>query len=133
MTYIQRFRMDVTCTASSATLYQYVEGGLLYGIGYVPGTASALADGATCYIDFISDIRASAADDVTTHHGMTFVNASAAAFWFPRNKAWTTALASAADLLDCPMIPLANEHIRLVVASGGASGHCHFDFYVAGK
>lgn len=127
---LRRYRVGVTCTASNATVFQYVEAGWLYSIGYQPGTASAYATGATATIDFITDIRSTALG-ITTHHGLAaFVNTSVAGHLIPRLKPQTTAFATAADLTNALMIPLADENIRIQIASGGASGNGWFDFYV---
>jgi hypothetical protein len=132
MAHLTRYRLAVTCTASGATVLQYVEGGLLHSWAYTPGTASAFASGSTTLIDFISDIR-SGAVGVATHHGITFTGSSAATHNMPRIKPLTLAGATAADMTNGLPIPLAQEHIRLVVASGGANGIGFFDFYVEGR
>lgn len=132
MTNLSRYKIGVTCTASAATALLYVESGYLYSWAYTPGTASAYATGATAVIDFITDIRAGAVG-VTTHDGMTFTGTSAAARRYPRNKEQTTAGATAADLTNGLMIPMSREHIRITIASGGASGNGWFEFYVEGN
>ena len=133
MTYISKVRVGVTCTASAATYLVPVDGGFLYAIGYTPGTASGFATGSTTLIDVISDIRATALGP-TTHGGITFTNSSVAGFFYPRQKPQTTALATAADLTNAQMIPIATPgHIRIVVASGGASGNAWFDFFLQSR
>lgn len=130
--HVTRFRIPVTCTASGATYTQYVEGGLLYAWGYTPATASGFATGSTCTIDFMTSLSSGTAQ-FATHHGFTFVGTSAVFFGMPRIKPQTTAGATAADLTNGQCIPLAKEHIRVQVASGGASGVGIFDFWVLGR
>lgn len=130
--HISRYRLNVTCTASGATYYQYVEGGLLHAWAYTPATASAFATGATCTIDFVSGVD-SASVGFASHNGFAFVNTSAAFVGYPRIKPQTTAGATAADLTNGQPIPLGKEFIRVQVASGGASGQGRFDFWIDGR
>ena len=132
MTNLSRYKIGVTCTASAATALIYVESGYLYAWAYTPGTASAYATGATATIDFITDIRTGAVG-VATHDGMQYVNTSVAVRRYPRNKEQTTAGATVADMTNGLMIPLSREHIRVTIASGGASGNGWWEFYVEGN
>lgn len=133
MSGLRRIRLGVTCTASAATALVYVESGLLYGVGYTKATASAYATGATATIDILgSSAGGLNTSDVgiATHGGFTFVNTSANAFLTPRMKPQTSALATAADLTNGLPIPIAREHVRIVIASGGASGNGWWDLYL---
>jgi len=132
VSHITRFRLAVTCTASNATVSQYVEGGFLHAWAFTPATASAFATGATCSIDFCSDIT-SGGTQFATHNGIVFTNTSAVFVGYPRIKPQTTAGATAADLTNGQRIPLAREFIRVQVASGGASGVGIFDFWIEGR
>lgn len=133
MSGLRRVRLGVTCTASAATALVYVESGFLYGVGYTKATASAYATGATATIDIIGSSAGglNTADvGIATHGGFTFVGTSANAFLTPRVKPQTSALATAADLVNGLPIPIAREHVRIVIASGGASGNGWFDVYI---
>jgi hypothetical protein len=127
---LKRYSVGVTCTASAATVDTYIDPpGYLAAIRYTPGTASALATGATAIIS----AREARGDLITPAIAqvLTFTGTSAAGLFFPRSGIHTTALASAALASGLSaMIPLANDYIRVVVASGGASGNARFEFYV---
>jgi hypothetical protein len=125
MTYISRFRLNVTCTASAAAYSQWVEGGLLHAIRYTPATASGFATGSTVYV------TASPLATGPSHDILKFTGTSAAAMLYPRVERHTTAGATGA--LGVCEIPLAKEHLRLEVQSGGTSGQGQFDFYIEGR
>ena len=129
MTYIRRIDVNVTCTASNATVdSDPIRGGLLYAIRYTPATASAFATGATCTFDVIT---AASGLNGPTHNIGTFTNTSVAGMFFPRYGVHTSAFASGGTT-GLTQIPLSNECIRIRVASGGASGVGRFSFYIEG-
>lgn len=125
MTYVTRHLMAVTCTASGATYTQHIIGGFLHAIRYTPATASAFASGATCTIS-IAPLATGPSHDV-----LTFTGTSAAAMLYPRRESHTSAGATGGT--SGQLIPIADEFIRLTVASGGASGQGRFEFYVQGR
>lgn len=130
MSYLSRYRMSVTCSASVAT-YQTpsVIGGYLEAIRYTKASASGLATGATVYFTAISDIDA--IDTSAAHDVLKFTGTSASQILFPRRENQSTAGASAG--LGAARIPLAGDSLKLVVESGGANGRGTFDVYVEGR
>ena len=131
MSYVSRFRVDATCTASAATIDTPVTmGGLFYGMRYTPGTASGLATGSTCTLAVIGP------SGVGNVNILTFTGTSAAALIFPRFEMHTTAGATAGGTTagSFARMPVgAGDLIRLTIASGGASGNAHFDLYLEGQ
>ena len=129
--YLSRVRINVTCTASGATVdSEPVLGGLLYAVRFTKASASGIASGATCVISAVS--VASAPDIAVTHDILTYLGTSASQIVYPRREMQTTAAASA-GAMGGVMIPLVDDKIRVTVASGGASGKGTFDFYIEGR
>lgn len=131
MTYLTRYRLSVTCTASDAT-YQTdpILGGQLYAIRYSKASASAFATGSTCIISAVA--VTSGVDADITQNFLTFTGTSVSQMLYPRADAQTTAGASNTTLGGV-MLPLVDDRLKVVVASGGANGRGTFDFYVMGR
>lgn len=130
MTFVDRIRLSVTCTASNATVDTFVRGGFLYAIRYSTASASAFATGATATFSIAG--AASGIASAPSHEVLTLTNTSVAGMYYPRRKGHTTAGATAADVTDGVLVPLSNEFVRLTVASGGANGRGVFDLYITG-
>lgn len=129
--YLTRVRLNVTCTASGATVdSEPVLGGLLYAIRYTRASASGFATGATCAITAVS--LASAPDIAAGHDILLFTGTSVSQILYPRREMQTTAGASA-GAMGGVMIPLVDDKIRVTVASGSANGRGTFDFLIEGR
>ena len=129
MSYISKTRVGVTCTASGATVDTLVRGGgLFYGVAYTLGTASAFATGAGFSLSRVGPGGLGSA--VICAWGV----ATAPSEKYPRFEGHTSAGATAASGSYANMMPLAaGDILRIVVASGGASGNGWFDLYVEGQ
>ena len=128
--YLSRIRLNVTCTASGATVdSEPIQSGLLYAIRYTRASASGYATGATC--DFTAVALASAPDIAVTHDLLKFTGTSASQILYPRREMQTTAGASA-GAMGGAMIPLVGDRIRVTIGTGGASGKGTFDVLIDG-
>lgn len=129
--FLTRHRVNVTCTASGATVdSEPIIGGLLYAVRFTKASASGIATGATCDISAVS--VASAPDIAVTHDILKFTGTSASQIIYPRREMQTTAGATA-GAMGGAMIPLVDDKIRIVIGTGGASGKGTFDFLIEGR